>query len=148
MSLTKIDQEGTFPSLTPLLEDFFGKDMMGRTGWKHASSMPAVNIEEKPHAFEITVAAPGLQREDFVIELENGVLTVSAKKSEKTEEKNEKGKYTRREFSYHAFSRSFTLPKVVAADQIEANYADGILAIQLPKKAHDKAQPVKRIAIK
>ena len=148
MSLMKIDQESIFPSLAPLWEDFFGKDIMERAGWRSTSSIPAVNIEEKPHAFEVTVAAPGLQRDDFVIELDNGVLTLSSKKEEKHEEQDKKGKYTRREFRYHAFSRSFTLPKVVDADKIEASYTDGILSVHLPKKEPEKEQPVKQITIK
>ncbi len=148
MSLMKIDQESMFPSLAPLWEDFFGKDIMERAGWRGASSMPAVNIEENPQAFEVTLAAPGLQRDDFVIELHNGVLTVSSKKEEKHEEHDKKGKYTRREFRYHAFSRSFTLPKEVDANKIEASYKDGILSIHLPKREPGKEQPVKQITIK
>jgi HSP20 family protein len=148
MSLMKIDQESLFPSLAPLWENFFGRDLMEKAGWGSVSSVPAVNIEETPKAFEASLAAPGLQRDDFVIELGNGVLTVSSKKEEKHEEHDKKGKYTRREFKYHAFSRSFTLPEAVDADKITASYRDGILSIYLPKKETEKDQPVKQIMVK
>jgi HSP20 family protein len=143
----KINQENVFPSLAPFWEDFFGRDMMERTGWRSNSSIPAVNIEEKPHAFEISLAAPGLQQSDFAIELDNGVLTVSSKKEEKHEQHHQEGKYTRREFRYHTFSRSFTLPEAVDTNKIEARYTNGILSIHLPKKEPAKEQAVKQITI-
>jgi len=122
---------------------------MERAGWRSASSVPAVNIEETPQAFTVTLAAPGVQRDDFAIEIDNGILTVSSKKEQKHEEHDKEGKYTRREFRYHAFSRSFTLPKEeVDADKITASYKDGILSIYLPKKEPGKEQPVKQITIK
>ncbi len=148
MSLMKIDQDTFFPSIAPLWEDFFGRDIMERTGWRSTSSVPAVNIEEKPQAFEVTLAAPGLQRNDFEIKIDNGMLCVSSKKEEKHEEHDKQGKYTRREFRYHAFSRSFTLPEAVDADKIEASYIDGILSIHLPKKEPAQEQPVKQINVK
>jgi HSP20 family protein len=107
-----------------------------------------VNIQETPTAVEASLAAPGLQRDDFVIEVDNSVLTISSKKEEKHEAYDKEKKYTRREFKYHAFSRSFTLPETGDADKITASYQDGILAIHLPKKESTKAQPAKRIMIK
>ena len=148
MSLIKIDQDSIFSGLAPLWEDSLSRNIMERAGWRSISNMPAVNIEEKAQAFEVTLAAPGLQRNDFVIELDNGMLTVSSKKKEEHKEQDKKGKYTRREFRYHAFSRSFTLPKAVDADKIQASYTDGILTIHLPKKELEKKQPVKQITIK
>ena len=75
-----------------------------------------------------------MQREDLKIEVKYGVLTVSSKKEDKHEEKDKEGKYTRREFLYHTFSRSFTLPKAIDRDKIEAKYTDGILATHLPQQ--------------
>jgi HSP20 family protein len=122
---------------------------MEKAGWGGVSSVPAVNIQETPTAFEASLEAPGLQRDDFIIEVDNSVLTISSKKEEKHEEYDKKEKqYTRREFKYHAFSRSFTLPEAVDADKITASYQDGILAIHLPKKESTKAQLAKRIMIK
>lgn len=148
MSLMKIDQEGLLPNLAPLWENFFGRDFMDRTGWGSMYSVPAVNIEETPEAYEASLAAPGLQRNDFAIEVDNSVLTISSKKKEKHEAHDKESKYTRREFSYHAFSRSFTLPEAVDADKITASYKDGILSIHLPKKESTMEQPVKQIMIK
>lgn len=143
----KKTQDSFFPSIAPYWENFFGRDIMERAGWRSTSSVPAVNIEEKSQAFEVSLAAPGLQQDDFVIELDNGVLTVSSKKEERHEEYDKKGKYTRREFRYHIFSGSFTLPKAVDADKIEASYTDGVLFVHLPKKEPKKEQPVKKIKI-
>jgi len=149
MALMNIDQESLFPSFVPLWENFLGRDLMEKAGWGGmSSSIPAVNIEETPRAFEASLAAPGLQRDDFSIKVDHGVLTVSSQKEEQHEEHDKARKYTRREFKYHAFSRSFTLPEAVDADKITASYQDGILSIHLPKKELTKEQPVKQIMIK
>lgn len=89
-----------------------------------------------------------MQRDDFAIEVDNGVLPVSSKKEEKNEAHDKERKYTRREFRYHAFSRSFTLPEAVDADKITASYKDDILSIHLPKKEPTKESPVKQIMSK
>lgn len=129
-----------------LIDDFFGRDLIGsffndQTG----ISMPAVNIVENADAFKIEVAAPGLDKNDFKIDLENNLLTISAEKEMNKEEKEEK--YMRREFSYSSFKRSFSLPVTVNAEQIAASHKDGILAITLPKKEEAKPRPAKQIAI-
>ena len=132
-----------FPSLSDeflgknLLSDFFGKSI--------GFDMPAVNIAESGDAFEIEVAAPGLIKEDFKIDVHNNVLTIS---SEKEDKKEEEGKnYRRREFSYTAFERSFTLPDSVDADKITASHKDGILKINIPKKEEAKEKPSRQIKI-
>jgi HSP20 family protein len=147
MAIIKINEDGFFPSITPLWEDFFGKDLMEKACCGRTSSMPAVNIEEKPEAFSINFAAPGMERGDFTIEVDNGILSVAAKKEEKHEEKDKEGEYTRREFRYHTFSRSFALPKSVNVDEIKADYVDGILSLQLPKNKIEKERTVKQIEI-
>jgi HSP20 family protein len=148
MSLMKVDRNDFSPRIPSIWEDFFGRDVMDMSNWAKASSVPAVNIEEKPNEFEVALAAPGMQREDFKVEVDNGILSVSSEKEAKHEEQDKEGRYTRREFSYHSFSRSFTLPEAINTEKIEAQYKDGILYIHLPKKEVDKVQAVKQIAIK
>ena len=148
MSLMKVDQNSLFPRFSDLWEDFLGKDIMEMSKWGKGLSMPAVNIEEKPASFEISMAVPGMQREDFKIKVKHGVLTVSSEKEDKHEEKDKEGNYTRREFSYHTFSRSFTLPEAIDRDKIEAQYTEGILAIHLPKQKPAQQQLTRQITVK
>ena len=94
--------------------------------------VPAVNITETPEAFNIELAAPGLQKSDFKINVDKNILSISV---EKKEEKTEDNKvYSKKEFSYTSFSRSFTLPEVVDYSNIDANYQDGVLVIKIGKK--------------
>lgn len=147
MSVMKVDQHGLLPRFSNLWEDFFGKDIM-EPGWRQGSSTPAVNIEEKEGTFEVSMAVPGMQRNDFKIEVDNGVLNVSSTREEKQEEKDKEGRYTRREFRYHTFSRSFTLPEAIDEDKIAAEYKDGILSIHLPKKEPSHRQLTRQITVK
>jgi HSP20 family protein len=109
------------------------------------STLPAVNIKETEDAFEVGVAAPGFKKDEFNIELDNNLLTVSSEKKE--ENKVEGEKYTRREYSYQSFKRSFTLPEEVEADKITAKYENGILNISIPKKEEAKPKPARQIKI-
>lgn len=111
--------------------------------WK---STPAVNIFETNEKFEIEVAAPGLEKEDFKIDLKNDHLVVSSEKKDKKEEK-EKGKVVRSEFRYSSFQRMFALPKEVDAANIKANHKNGVLTIELPKKAEYKENWSRQIEI-
>ncbi len=133
----------TMPSL---IDEFFGRDLMDsilseRTG----VSTPAINVIESTDDFQIEVAAPGLDKQDFKIDLDNNVLTISSEKELKNEEKD--GRYMRREFSYSSFTRSFSLPEAVNAEKIKANHKDGILRITIPKRDEAKRKPPKQIAI-
>lgn len=111
------------------------------------SSLPAINVRETEDEFLIEVAAPGLKKDDFRIDYDNGRLTISSEKKEENEEKK-KGKVTRREFSYTSFQRTFTAPEsVVNAEKIKAKYDNGILHITLPKREEIKPKPAKQIAI-
>jgi len=115
--------------------DFFGK----------RACDPSANIIEKPEGFELEIAAPGLKKEDFKINLENFVLTVS---TEMEDEKREEGKnYTRKEFYFGSFSRSFTLPKLIDTEKIKADYNNGILKIDLPKRDEAELESKKEIKI-
>ena len=108
------------------------------------NNLPAVNVKDIENAFQIEVAAPGLKKEDFKLSLHENRLTISAKQEEKTEEKSEK--YSRQEFNYTSFQRTFTLPKNVDSEKIEASYTDGILHVGLPKKEEIKLA-IKEIAV-
>lgn len=108
---------------------------------------PAVNVAERPDSYELSVGAPGLNKDDFNIDVEGNMLTISCEKEENKEEKD-KG-YTRKEYSYSSFSRSFTLPDEVLQEKIEASYQNGVLLVKLPKKEDArKALISKHIAVK
>ena len=109
------------------------RDLLGGTQYVQKYT-PAVNIKETDKAFTVQLAAPGFSKEDFKIELDNDLLTISSEiKAEKTEEANE-GKYTKKEFYQSSFKRSFKLPETINEQDINAAYQDGILVIELPKK--------------
>ena len=104
-----------------------------------ALAVPDANIIENDKDFKIELAAPGLERKDFKVEVENGVLSISAEKEE--EKKEDRKNYRRREFSYNAFSRSFTLPDNSLPEKIDAKYDNGILHLTLPKKEISISKP-------
>lgn len=110
-------------------------------------NVPAVNITENKDEFMVSLAIPGMKKEDFNIDIEGNMLTISSEKEESKEEKEEK--YTRKEFNYSSFSRSFSLPDEVNMDKIDARYVDGVLKLSLPKKEEaKKIATSKHIAIK
>lgn len=116
----------------PIVMDQLFKDILGGTQYVQ-KAVPQVNIKENEQAFELELVAPGQKKEDFNIEIENDLLTISTEaKTEKIEQ--EEGKFTRREFRISSFKRAFTLPETVKADEINAAYKDGILTLTLPKK--------------
>jgi len=109
-------------------------------------TLPAVNVKETDDNYIIEVAAPGMEKKDFKINLQNNVLTISSEKEEKKSKK--KGDYTRREFNYESFQRCFTVRESeVDSDKIKADYADGVLSIKLPKKEEIKPKPAREIKI-
>lgn len=143
MALIKWNRGGV-PSMNEMIENFFNTDvgdMLSERG-----TLPSVNVKESKEDYRLEVAAPGLDKNDFNLQIDNNILTISAEKEEKQEKKEEA--YNRKEFSYTSFSRSFTLPDVVEHDKIEANYRDGILHICIPKKEEAKVKASKRINIK
>lgn len=133
-----------FPSV---FSDFFDTDRFFSNRWfrDFEDTMPAVNIRENGKSFSVEFAAPGFSKEDFKINVENNVINVSAEKEKSTEK--EDSRYTRKEFFYSSFSRSFTLPQIVNADDIVAAYRDGILALDIPKKEEAKTSAKKEIKI-
>lgn len=128
----------------------FGRDMNDffNTSSPWVSNVPAVNVVEHADGFRIEVAAPGLKKENFKLNLNHNNLTISASQESQKEELDKSNeKYTRREFSYSSFQRTFTLPTSVDADKIQAAYTDGILKIDLPKREEAKVKPPRQIEI-
>ena len=112
------------------------------------ASLPRVNVAEHEDEFLVEMAAPGMKREDFHVELDNDILTISSETSHTNEEKDEKnGSFTRKEFSYGSFRRSFHIPNTVEVDKIKAKYQDGLLRLVIPKKEEAKRKPPKTIKI-
>jgi HSP20 family protein len=145
MSIIKRDV-GYAPTLSNFFDDFFTRDLFN---WPSSSStgtsIPSVNIYETDGEFHVEMAAPGMSKDDFKVELDNNMLTISSQKE--TEEKDEKKNYQRREYSYQSFVRSFHLPDSAEAEKINAKYTDGVLNLVIPKKEEAKRKPVKTIKI-
>jgi HSP20 family protein len=134
--------------LFPSLFDDFVKPWNEWFDTSSAITVPAVNITENVNDYNISVAAPGLKKNDFHINVDGNMLTISAEKEETKEEK-EGENYTRKEYNYSSFSRSFTLPQEVNREKIEASYEDGVLKLVLPKKEEvKKAVASKQIEVK
>lgn len=143
MNLVKRNNSGNiFPSL---MEEFFRPDWLNSAQNFGQVMVPPVNIKETETAFEVELSAPARKKEDFNIEIDNDMLTISSEY--KTESSAEQGKYTRKEFSHSSFKRSFTLPDIVKDDGIAANYENGILKITLPKKEEALPKPKRSIDI-
>jgi len=130
-----------FPSL---MQDVMGPDWFGGTE-KWNTSVPAVNIKDNTEGFELELAVPGMKKDDFTVEIDNDVLTISSEVETENEENKEN--YTRKEFSYTSFKRAFTLPETVDGSKIDAKYEDGILKLTLPKKQEALPKPKRLIEI-
>ena len=150
-SMVRKTNGSLFPAIPSLIDNFFGRDWLDSTlgDWKAiGSTLPAVNVRETNDDYLIEVAAPGMKRDDFKVELDNDVLTISAQMENRHEEKEQEGGYTRREFSYQSFQRSFSLPQnKVKGDEITARYVDGVLHVTVPKTEDAKTRPAKLIAV-
>ena len=142
MNLIRRTSNPLFPSL---LDEFFGSDTPF-SGLSNRSHVPSVNISETDTNFELALAAPGKTRKDFNVELDDHVLTVSSESKHEDEFKTDQ--YTRREFRYDNFQRSFRLPETVDTAGINAKYDNGILTISLPKHKEAIPEPKKQIEIK
>lgn len=143
--LQKKENGNLFPSA---LSDFFNSDNFFGNRWlekEFAQNLPAVNIKENGKEFNIDFAVPGFEKGDFKVNVEGNILTVSAEKKNEKKEDNER--FTRKEFSYNSFSRSFTLPQTVNSEHIDAKYNDGILKLQIPKKEEAKTNSKKEIKV-
>jgi HSP20 family protein len=149
--MTLVKRNGSLLSPLPtLFDDFFNRDLFN---WNNSNfsntntTIPAVNIKETADSYEVEVAAPGMTKKDFKVELDGNLLTISSEKSQQHEEK-EGDRYSRKEFSYQSFQRSFNLQKdVVDMDKIEAKYENGLLHLLIPKKEEVKQKPARLIQI-
>lgn len=129
------------PQLQPfrsLLSDVFNTDRIFPDDWVSQNLLPAVNVSETDSSYQIELAAPGYKKEDFTIDLENNILTISAEAQ--GEQKEENKNYTRKEFSYSSFSRAFTLPENVKGENIQASYENGVLKVIMNKKPVQASQ--------
>lgn len=138
MAIVKLGNGSKVVSVDQIMNDFFnpvfGDNFLTN---RLVSKVPAVNMYENLDSFFVEMAAPGLNKEDFKIQLEGEVLTISAEKKAETLDENKK--YSRREYSFHSFSKSFNLPEAVDSQNVVANYENGILTIEVAKKDEVKA---------
>jgi len=149
MTLAKLS-DNLFPSFPSFFNRFFEGDLMDWSSTNFAalnSTLPAVNIKEDENDYRIEVAAPGMKKGDFKLNYENGRLTIASETKEENKE-GEKDNYTRREYRYQSFQRSFTVPENMEdSEKIQAKYSDGILYITLPKRDEVKPKPAREIKI-
>ena len=123
------------------LNDSFELSSYNRLGL----TVPSVNVSENAKEFRLEVAAPGLSRKDFKIEMENNCLTISAEKKE--EKKETEDDYTRREYSFNSFTRTFNLPENIKEGNIDAHYENGILTVLVPKLKETPVKVARQIAV-
>lgn len=150
MNLTT-KKNGGLPSL---LSDFFapstifGKDVFDFDNFlptRLGVNVPTVNITETAKEYQLDLAAPGLQRKDFNVEIDNRTLKISAEKEE--EKKEGEGEYSRREYSFNSFVRTFTLPENAKENGIDAKYENGILKVVIPKLKETPVKPIQKISV-
>lgn len=151
MSLVKRNHNSDlFSGMPSLFNDFLSKDLWDWNLSNHShtnTNIPAVNIRETAEAYEVEMAAPGMNKEDFKIKLDNNILTITSEKQHQNNQKDGE-RYTRREFSYQSFQRTFQLSKdVVDADKIQAKYENGLLQVTIPKREEAQQRPLKTIQI-
>ena len=140
-----VKRSNFYPS-TSFFDDFLTRDLFDWSGWTNSDQVvPRANVLETDNEFLVEVAAPGYNKEDFHVELENDMLTVQVEIS--NSEETEGIRYTRREFSYHSFKRAFYLPKTAEAENIQGAYENGILTVTIPKKEEARKKPVRTISI-
>jgi len=137
-------RHGAWNHVSPF-DPFFGKELQQIFGNDSQSNLPKVNVLETEKSFVIELAAPGMSKEDLKVNVEKEVLVLSSEK--KTEAEVKEKSYLKKEFSYAGFKRSFNLPENVDTSAIKANYENGILKIELPKKEKNTEDSVKSISI-
>ena len=137
----------SLPSFSSWFDNFFDNNLGTEflSNFNTGITLPAVNIKETNNEFVLELAIPGMKKSDFTIDVENKILAISSEVKNENEIKNEN--YTRREFGYSSFKRTFTLPDSVESDKVKASYVDGILMVTLPKREEAKQKPPKRIEI-
>jgi len=149
MNLT-VKRNGGLPSL---FSDFFGGSLFDKEfDWGNelfpsrlGINVPTANVTETAKEYRIELAAPGLDRKDFKVEIDNNTLTVSAEKEEEKKEKD--GGYSRQEYSFNSFSRSFALPENVREGSVDAKYENGILRIVIPKERETPVKVARKVEV-
>ena len=135
-------QRNSFSS--SLVNDWLTNDWLQPYSFEN-KQLPAVNIQEMDQAFLVELAAPGLKKEDLLVEVEKDVLSIASEKEGKTEET---GRYTRKEYNFASFRRTFSLPESVDSKKIDAIYSEGVLTVTLPKRKEAEQEPKKSIHIR
>lgn len=135
------------PSLPSWFDDMLGKGVGAEfmSNFNTGITLPAVNVIDSDNEFVVDMAVPGLKKSDFDIQIDNNILSIGVES--KTEHQENSENYTRREFGYSSFKRTFAIPESVNSDKIAADYSDGILKLHLPKKEEAKKKPLKKIKI-
>jgi HSP20 family protein len=136
--------------MNTLFDDFFSRDIFDWTDKNYSAlgtNLPSVNLKETDTKLVIELAAPGLKKEDFKVEIDNNLLIISCEKGEEKED-TKKENYYRREFNYQSFYRSFNLPEYIDENKIEATYKEGILHVTISKKEGARKKAMKAITIK
>ena len=148
--MSLIRRNDFFPGMTNIFDDLLTRDVWNwglNNNSSTNTSLPAVNIRENNDSFIVEMAAPGMKKEDFKIELDGNTLTITSEKQDQRQE-NENERYARKEFSYQSFQRSFQLSKdVVDVDSIQAKYENGLLHLVIPKKEEVKQKPPRMIQV-
>lgn len=146
-SLSKINHISDLPNWSDWVDDIFNRNFPSifTDRFNSEMSLPKVNIKESDDQFEIQMAIPGFSKNDFIINLDDGVLSISAEVENNIEDENEY--MTHKEFNYSSFKRTFSLPDSVNDTDIQAVYEDGILRLTLPKKEEAKKKPARSIEI-
>ncbi|QAA82095.1 Hsp20/alpha crystallin family protein [Aequorivita sp. H23M31] len=146
LTRTTSDRQSNVPTFSSWIDEFFNRDWPAFSqNFNAGITLPKVNIRETADAYFVEMAVPGMKKSDFNIELDNKMLIISNETREEQETKEDN--YTRREFGYSSFKRSFSLPETVEEDKIKAEYQDGILSLQLPKREEAKQKPPRNIKI-
>jgi HSP20 family protein len=140
---TLVKNTVAYPSI---FDSFFGKEILRDTHLPaYNGNAVAVNILQSANGYKIEIAAPGLTKSDFKLNLENDKLTISGHKEEQTQSEGQR--FLRKEFKYSSFQRTFTLPNTVDSEKIEANYEAGVLAVSIPVREEAKPKPAREITI-
>lgn len=134
-------------NLSSMFDDFVASDFFKPSFTTTGVSTPAVNIIETNDDFRLEMVAPGMKKENFNVELEDDILTISYEHDDNLEGERRGWKYTTREYNYHSFARSFSLPELVQTEKIHARYEDGILTLILPKKDEARGKPARQIRV-
>lgn len=144
MSLVRWTQPNFFPSVSSFFDGLLNEDEGLMRSVSTGTSLPAVNVVENDNSFVLDLAAPCKVKEDFKIEIDHKTLIISSEEEEEKESENKN--FTRKEYSYNSFSRSFNLPENINQEGIEASYKDGILSVTLPK-VEKTVKKVKSVSI-